>query len=505
MTSWVAAIGLAAAIVALALLVRATHRRGRESVRRTALIFVAYAVALLLHVAAPLAGLVEVGRIAGSAAALLGWISIANVVVTFVFEVALPRAGISLSSIVGDLAVGASYAIIVVGGMRRLGLDLSGIIATSAVVTAILALSLQATLGNVIGGVALKLDDSVREGDWIELDNGKQGRVREIRWRHTVIETRDWDTIIVPNSNLLAAQIVILGRREGEPLQHRMWVYFNVDFRHRPAEVIEAVDAALQAPPLIEGISGQPKAHCVCMDFARAGRDSFGYYAVRYWLTDLARDDPTSSKVRERIYAALNRARISLAVPRAQVTIEKDAGRRARKKKQELESRVEALGAIDLFSPLTGEEISRLAAALTEAPFAAGETITRQGAEAHWLYILARGSADILVEVGTQRRKVSTVEAPSVFGEMSLMTGAPRGATVVAKTDVDCYRLDRNEFRKIIEQRPTLVEELSKLMAHRQVELAAVREDLDAAQKEARLHQESSRLLEKIQNLFGLR
>ena len=93
-----------------------------------------------------------------------------------------------------------------------------------------------------------------------------------------------------------------------------MWVYFNVDFRYAPSHVIDVVRDALRAAP-IEGVADDPKPNVICYDFAKDGRDSFGYYAVRYWLTDLANDDPTSSRVRTRIYTALRRAGIPLARP----------------------------------------------------------------------------------------------------------------------------------------------------------------------------------------------
>ena len=62
--------------------------------------------------------------------------------------------------------------------MHRAGVNLTSIIATSAVVTAVIGLSLQATLGNIVGGLALQVDDSIQEGDWIEFENKQQGRSR---------------------------------------------------------------------------------------------------------------------------------------------------------------------------------------------------------------------------------------------------------------------------------------------------------------------------------------
>ena len=168
-----------------------------------------------------------------------------------------------------------------------------------------------------------------------------------------MIETRNWDTIIVPNASLLAANIIILGKRDGEPLQHRMWVYFTVDFRTNPALVIETVDKAIQAPPAIIGIANTPKPNCVCMDFAEKNRESYAVYAVRYWLTKLKDDDPTSSLVRLRLYAALQRAGIPFAIPAAQLFIDNETNeRRERKDKINLEKRIGALKKIEFLQVL---------------------------------------------------------------------------------------------------------------------------------------------------------
>ncbi|MFL5250976.1 MAG: mechanosensitive ion channel family protein, partial [Myxococcales bacterium] len=160
------------------------------------------------------------------------------VVIDFVaillFDLVLLALRIEIANIVHDLALGAAYILAVIGMLHRSGVQLSGIIATSAVVTVVLGLSLQATLGNVLGGIALQLDDSIHIGDWLQLPSGQQGKVKAIRWRHTVVETRNWDTVIVPNASLLNDNILILGAREDQPTQHRMWVYFNVDFRYSP-------------------------------------------------------------------------------------------------------------------------------------------------------------------------------------------------------------------------------------------------------------------------------
>ncbi len=440
----------------------------------------------------------------GLAADLFGAFTLVNVATLLVFDVVLPAAGVTYVAITGDLVVFGSYVFAAFGVLKASGVTPSSVVTTSAVVSGVLALSLQTTLGNVIGGVALQVDGSINVGDWLQLPDGTQGKVIAIRWRHTVLETRNWDTIIVPNANLLTQNIVILGKRSGKPVQHRMWVYFNVDFRHPPSRVVEVVRDALCAAP-IDGVALDPPPNVICYDLAKDGRDSFGYYAVRYWLTDLAVDDPTSSCVRKRLYAALKRAGIPLARPAQTQFIapeEDEAAQVARRKDRE----VRAIERVELFQALTPEERAFVADHLTHAPFTAGETVTKQGAVAHFLYILASGSVEIRrrVEDGSFAKRVATIDAPSFFGEMGLMTGEPRTADVVALTDVECYRLDRTGLQRILEERPEVAAEFSKTLAKRRVDLATVVEGLDAESKHARMTTEETRILDRIQEFFGL-
>lgn len=430
-----------------------------------------------------------------------------NLVATTIFDLVLPKTKVRLASIASDLTVGVAYVVTAISILAAAGMNPASVVATSAIVSGVFLFSIQTTLGSVLGGVAIQLDGSVHVGDWVQLENGKQGKVREIRWRHTVLETRDWSTIIVPNASLLTQNITILGRRGGENVPQRMWVYFNVDFRFPPSRVVEVVTEALLASP-IERVASDPKPNVICMDIARDGKDSFGLYAVRYWLTDLAVDDPTSSAVRTRIFAALRRAQIPLARPTLSVFVDPDDETDVKEREaRHRERRLRLVERMDLFKPLTIEEKAELAEHLTFTPFTAGEVMTRQGAVAHWLYLVATGRAEVRarIKATSEVRTVATIDAPDFFGEMGLMTGEPRQADVVALTDVECLRLDKAGFEAIIMKRPELATEMSKKLAHRRVELEAVRDNLDAAAKAAREKNEQERILGRIQDFFGLR
>jgi small-conductance mechanosensitive channel/CRP-like cAMP-binding protein len=504
--SWVLFAELAAAVVVLAALFRLVPFAPKKRLRRCVILLVLYGATVA---GAPLLALGHFHNSAAGfqiAAELLRILLVINLAALAVFDLLLRAVSLDYPDIFHDVVVGAAYCAAFVWILHHAGVNVTSIVATSAVVTAVIGLSLQATLGNVVGGIALQLDDSIREGDWIEFENKTQGQVKKIHWRHTDIETRDWDTLIVPNGQLMSQTIKVLGRRGGQPLQHRMWVYFNVDFRFAPGDVVRIVTDALQAAP-IEGAALEPKPHCICADLARDSHDSFCYYAVRYWLPDMSATDRTSSLVRERIYAALKRADLPLAIPATAVFVsrEDDPDRDARKKSRGIDAKVAALGAVELFARLSHEEQQGLAEAARVTPFSAREIITRQGATAHWLYVLTKGRVEIRVAMEDgEDRQVALLEAPSFFGEMALMTGQPREATVIALTDVECLRVDKLGFQEILKNRPEMAQEISEILARRRVELVAVRDGLDADAKQRRLTSESSRILRSIREFFAL-
>ncbi len=495
---------LGIAIVFVAFLVNRFAPTRKHALKRLVLLFGAYVFSHVVSICFDALTLPDWSDGAHGIGSILKALIVVGLASTLVFDVILPAAKTEVLSITRDVTTGVAYIIAAVIAMHGAGMNLSSVIATSAIVSGILAISLQTTLGNILGGFALQLDGSIHVGDWIQLESGRQGKVREITWRHTVVETRDWDTIVVPNANLLSSQFTILGKRSGMPIQHRMWVYFNVDFRYSPQRVIEVVNEALQAAP-IERIALEPAPHAICFDFAKDGRDSFGYYAVRYWLTDLAVDDPTSSVVRTRIHASLRRAGIPLARPASTMFIvPDDVTEDERRTARHYGKGLEAVSDLSLFEKLTHEEQQFVGEHLIAAPFTAGETITREGAIAHWLYILRSGRAKICAKVEGVQKTITEIEAPDFFGEMGMMTGEPRTASVIALTDCDCFRLDKAGFHKIITDRPEIAAQISETLAQRRVELIAVREGLDETAKSDRKRTEQARILSKIQSFFGL-
>ncbi len=486
------------AFVALAaLLSRASHAKARF---RGLVFFTSmHLVTLFIGV-----GLLTAGSPLASEFRIPSWVFAA---VTFVsagaivlFGTLLPRIRVNTPRIVQDVLVAVLSVVTAVSVAGRAGVNLSGLIATSAVFTAVLGFSLQDVIGNVASGLALQVDTSIDVGDWIKVDN-VTGRVVDVRWRYTAVETRNWETVLIPNIMLLRNQVTVLGRRTGKPVQWRRWVYFNVDWHHQPSDVIDVVQSAIRGAK-IEQMANEPAPNVILVELG----ESSNKYAVRYWLKDLALDDPTDSEVRTRVFFALQRADIRLSLPAQHVFVtEENDHREAVKTEKQVNRRRHLLSQVELFATLEPNERDELAATLRYAPFTRGEVMTRQGAEAHWLYLIEDGTASVRVSDGVTEREVAKLGAWSFFGEMSLLTGRPRAATVVAETDVECFRLEKAAFQRVLERRPAMAKEFAAALTKRSVELEAAREGLDAETARARQQKAEGDLFAQIRSFFGLR
>lgn len=415
------------------------------------------------------------------------------------FRVLLPGVGLRPPRIVEELLVILVYLALVLVRMRLAGVDLSGIVATSAVITAVLAFSMQETLGNVLGGVALQLDSSIEIGDWVKIDD-MVGRVTEIRWRYTAIETRNGETMVVPNSQLMKSKFTVIWSPQQATQGWRRWIWFNIDYSAQPARVIQLIEQAI-ANADIANVAREPQPNCVLMEFG----PSAGRYALRYWLTDPRADDPTDSLVRTHVLAALQRADIRIAEPEYSVhMIAQNEAYRGEVHAREISRRLKALRGVGIFASFSEEELKALADRLVYAPFAKGDVVTRQGMVAHWLYILVAGEVEVWLEEAGERRLLTTLPSGSVFGEMGMLTGEPRRATVSAKTDIECYRLDKAGFEDIIRSRPTIASEMTAILVARESQLDDAKKAIGletSARDQAHKH---ANILGRIQAFFGL-
>src|SRR5882724_5202829 len=280
-----------------------------------------------------------------------------------IFRVVLKR--LETPRILVELLIGAGYAAIVVGLLTRVGVNLTGLVATSAVVTAIIGFGLQDVLGNLAGGLVMEVEQAISEGDWIRTDQ-YFGQVRSVRVRHTSLETPDGDTILVPNSAITRSPITVLGRTvatAGGPVKHRRLVTFQLPYSHGTSSVIAAVDQALTASP-IEGIAEDPRPRCVIVDF----HPLYVQYGALVWLMRPGMEYVDVSRVRTRITFALTRMGAPLA-PISHVLDMRSSGDPQESMDAETADRLAALRGVEILQCLNEEEARRLAPLMKRTSF----------------------------------------------------------------------------------------------------------------------------------------
>lgn len=380
------------------------------------------------------------------------------------FNVILPRMKVDVSGLLADILVIIGYIAWAFLRLNLAGVQFTHLFATSAVLTAVLAISMQDTLGNLLGGLALQMDNSLEIGDWIQMGD-VAGRVTDIQWRYTAIVTRSGERVVIPNSHLMKNRYALIcNKRQPAPLQRRS-IHFHVDLSVPPARVSGAVLRDIRSAR-IGNISLDPEPQCLLTDFG----PGYAHYQLRYWLVDPGPDEATDSELRHHILAALQREGIRLAVSDQTIhLVQEGEAHREEVRARELNRRLQAIGQIDLFCRLSEAEQLELASRLLHAPFARGDIVTRQGDIAHWLYIIVEGEAEAWWQPpdGGTQRLLEKRGPGSVFGELGLMTGAPRRATVLATTDLIAYRLDKAGFEHIIRARPELAEGMSAILEER--------------------------------------
>lgn len=424
-------------------------------------------------------------------------IGFARIAISFVFQTLLRKADIP--RILPDVLFVLVLLVYALFRMHAAGVNPTSIVASGAIIGTAIGVSMQQTLNNLWGGVALQLDNTCRIGDWVRIDN-VIGQIIDIRWRYLSIATNSGETVIVPNSNVMQNRVTVLARRGDVRTSWRRELEFSVSYKTAPSRVIATVAAALERAEMAN-VAKAPALEVTCRHFS----DSGIVYAVLYWLTDLRLDLQTDSNVRVHVYAALRRDNMEIPFPH-RVLIDGGELVPGGAGAESLKRRFATLSDIELFAPMTADERRALASELNDCVYVRNDVISRRGEVADSLYVLAQGTVGIYGDAdATQNRpRLATLHAPAYFGEMGLLTGQARTATVIAESDVLCYRLDKSGFDAILRARPELADGFAKVVALRQAENDATLQAADADARTRMTVSRASELVRRIRQFFDI-
>jgi small-conductance mechanosensitive channel len=337
------------------------------------------------------------------------------------------------------------------------------LLTTSAVGAVVVGFALQDTLGNAFAGLGIQSEKPFRVGHWIRVGDF-EGRVTEVTWRATKMRTKAGNFVVVPN-NIIAKEAIT---NFSEPVvPTRVEVEVGASYLSTPADVkagiLEAVQQVARVLP-----SPPPDALLHAFD------GSAITYRARFWIADYEIDDEVKDDVRTAIYYAFGRRGIEIPWPievgYQREWPEPDAAARQAQREQ-------VLSAVDLFARLTNEQRREIAAASAMRVYGSGEAIVRQDAAGQSMFIVCSGAAVVVIE--PDRREVAVIPRGGYFGEMSLLTGDPRSATVLARGDTTVLELDADVFRALGAADPAAIEQIGVAAITRRAELNQIR---DAAQ-----------------------
>ncbi len=332
----------------------------------------------------------------------------------------------------------------------------TGLIATSSVMLAVLGFALRNIFSDVFAGIALGLEHPFGIGDWIDTADGHVGRVVGISWRATRLVTREGTVITVPNGQVAGNRLISYGGAVSG--RYRTVLRISLDAalpveRAKRILLSAALDAGRDLPDLDPDVL---LADC---------EDGAAIYALRFHVSDYGAEPMCRDAVSAAVLRALNGIGLELNRPARDVRVLRPASKLARPRRDSL------LRNVDLFRPFTDEERGELARLMREGIFRAGEVVMRQGDVGQSLFVLAEGALDVRIprEDGEEVAVARLVHG-AVFGEMSLVTGQPRSATVVAVTEAVVFELGRRELDPVLRRRPELLEALATIMAERQAQ-----------------------------------
>jgi len=329
---------------------------------------------------------------------------------------------------------------------------ITGLLATSGVVAVVIGFALQNTLADVFAGIALNLEHPFRVGDWLRVAPDIEGEVTEMNWRATHIRTRQDNYLVLPNSMIAKANFTNYSLPTDRYATH---VRINLPFDLAPDRAVALLKAAALSS---ERVLTDPE--------PRVRLSSYGDFAVAYdvkcWVTGFADDPEHRHVIAANIWRHLRLASESMAFPRSDIRVRRETGAAPRS----LTDSGTLLETVDLFSALVPEERHALAQDMERLKVPARRTLVTEGEAGDSLFIVAEGLLYVFISsVQGGRKVVSRLGPGDIFGEMSLLTGEVRSATVTAATDSVVYQIERAQLEPLLRRRSELARHLGDILA----------------------------------------
>src|SRR5205809_4972493 len=468
----------------------------RRAEVRLGILYQLFCLALAFYVALAVYGLEAPWRVhVGAAAILLSTALIVALVNRYVWDIYFERR--KQTPIPHFLREVVALVIFVVALLFVLSFayhaerGLKSVVATSGVVAVILGLAGQNLLGGIIAGMSLQINRPYKVTDWLKVGD-TYGEVMEINWRSTRLRTNDGIYLDIPNNEIVKSTIVNLHY----PTEvHAMRIRVGVDYNVPPNRVKDTLTRAAQSAV---NVLPEPKVRVFLVDFA----DHAVIYEIKYYMGNHSRINETNDSVRTNVWYELKRQRITIPFPIRTLHVER------KKAPPHQEDQAEAFSILRgerLFDCLSEEQLNQMVNQARLRLFGRGEPVIEEGAAGDSMFVMLRGAADVFVSKNGSKIQVATLAAGDCFGEMSLLTGEPRSATV--RADADCYVMEIGKpvMAEVLSGAPGCMEQLSQLLAQRKMETDGILKEARSTDDHALTERQyTANFLHRLRTFFQL-
>ena len=346
-----------------------------------------------------------------------------------------------------------TIALMLVLNLRH-GQRVDAFIAGSGIIAVVLGFAMQETLANIISGIALQISKPFKVGDWLIVEK-QRAEVVEMNWRSTRLRTNYDVYLDLPNKTVTSAMITNLSY---PTKTHAYRIRIRFELRVPPNTVREILRRAAQHA---NGVLSHPPVKVFFLEFA----DNAAIYEIKYYLDEAGRFNDIEDAIRTNVWYEAQRANLTIPAPSQNLILRRDGSTALQRP-----APAELLKRQTLFAPLTDEQKQHLVAGARVLRFGRGEEIIQQGEDGCSMFVILEGGAEVLVKSGGQTLRVAELRAGEAFGEMCLLTGEKRSASVVARADCEVWEIDRSVLAPLLQENAQLAKELSELLAHRKVE-----------------------------------
>lgn len=330
-------------------------------------------------------------------------------------------------------------------------IDITPLLTTSAVFTMVIGLALQDVLGNLFSGLSVHFSPPFKIGDWIKVA-GYTGKVVEANWRATTLRMTTRELIVLPNNDIAKKEIQNLTLRPG--LLYRDFT-IGIAYEASPDQVRKALIGACSQ---VEGILKSPPPQIFMEQFG----DFSISYRIRYWINDADFPPVVEDQLLSRIWYRLKRDEITIPFPIREVYTHPEKDLRG----EMIERRLGLIQNVDFLADLDRTHKSYIAGHVKEQWYESGEEVVRKGDSGTDFYIIDRGVVGVYLDEKSAKR-VATLRHGNFFGEMSLLTGEPRSATITAEEETLLLCLSRETMSHVLHENSAVAKVLSESLAER--------------------------------------